>query len=389
MAIFIDRSKDYGEDRVDINRQRFLDKHKKNIQKYIKDTLDSRDGSIEHTVRANEDWVIGVDELYDDLQEHYPVYKQGSGDTVLYISQNPRYKRGDEIHINNQHADPQSGHGTGEGDNDELEEIVLSKPEFIKILFDNLDLPNFIKKNLTSDLEHVYQRCGYSKTGSPHRLDLLKTITQSIIRRIACKDQDPPYLIEEDMRYKFYDKRPHLVKKAHVYFALDTSGSMDKEMINMARRMFFMIFTFLHEKYKNITLTFIQFTDSAQIVTEDEFFERHRGGATSLFAPAELMLDDIKKNHADERENIYSFMISDGDLWEGDLSKYASLLTTDLLPKLQLHAYLQVATGEYHTAAMGKTLGWHLQNAKYFSNLRSELLNGDLVKSFVKIFKKR
>ena len=61
----------------------------------------------------------------------------------------------------------------------------LSREEFMQIFFDDLELPNLARTEFGRTERHKSIRAGFTKTGVPANLAVIRTLTQSLARRIA------------------------------------------------------------------------------------------------------------------------------------------------------------------------------------------------------------
>ncbi len=81
------------------------------------------------------------------------------------------------------------GHGSEGGDADGEDAFVfsLSREEFMQIFFDDLELPNLARTELGHTERRKSVRAGFTKTGTPTSLAVIRTLTQSLGRRIALR----------------------------------------------------------------------------------------------------------------------------------------------------------------------------------------------------------
>ena len=61
----------------------------------------------------------------------------------------------------------------------------LSREEFMQIFFDDLELPNLARTELGQTEQKKSVRAGFAKTGVPANLAIVRTLRQSLARRIA------------------------------------------------------------------------------------------------------------------------------------------------------------------------------------------------------------
>src|SRR5207248_278478 len=112
-------------------------------------------------------------------------HNRRTGKTDHIIPGNKEYVRGDEI------PRPTGGDGQGgregspDGSGEDAFEFTLSKEEFLDMFFEDLELPDLIKKSLKDTNSVDLQRAGYTVTGTPANLSIPRTMRNSMARRIA------------------------------------------------------------------------------------------------------------------------------------------------------------------------------------------------------------
>jgi uncharacterized sporulation protein YeaH/YhbH (DUF444 family) len=95
--------------------------------------------------------------------------------------------RGDHIERPQGGSGRGSGQGkagdSGEGEDDFV--FHLTKEEFMQIFFDDLALPRLVRSQLVEMPEMKSQRAGYSSTGTPSNLSVIRSMRGAIGRRVA------------------------------------------------------------------------------------------------------------------------------------------------------------------------------------------------------------
>jgi uncharacterized sporulation protein YeaH/YhbH (DUF444 family) len=162
------------------NRQRLLkrveDQIKKALPDIVKNTnvkdLTSSSGSIKVPVKG-----IGEPQFH---------YDKDSGDKKNVHPGNKEYSEGDII------KKPQGGQGKGgqkgSKDSDQTEDeftVSISKEEFLDYFFADLELPDMVKKHLSSIIDFKQKRAGYSNYGNPSKLNITRSYKNSMARRMA------------------------------------------------------------------------------------------------------------------------------------------------------------------------------------------------------------
>src|SRR5437763_5222584 len=114
--------------------------------------------------------------------------------TVHVVPGNKEYVRGDEI------PRPTGGEGQGgregspDGGGEDAFEFTLTREEFLDMFFEDLELPDLVKKSLKDTTAVELQRAGYTVTGNPSNLSVPRTLRNSMGRRIALRRPKPAEL---------------------------------------------------------------------------------------------------------------------------------------------------------------------------------------------------
>lgn len=377
MSFLIDRRKN-GKNKSAVNRQRFLRRYRAQIRKSVGEKIRQR--SITETDK-NESVSIPS----RDVSE--PFFHHGAGGRQVRIYPGNRdFAAGDRI------PRPQGGGGgrdasnQGEGMDDFVFEI--SQQEFLDVLFEDMALPNLAKRQLIDSEETRPVRAGFSNTGSPANISIMRSMRNAHARRIAmsagkrselrkCQEElkalavDPgassqalreveerieelrhqinrvPFLNEIDLRYHNKIREPVPRAKAVMFCLMDVSGSMDQATKDLAKRFFLLLYLFLARHYEKTDVVFIRHHTSASEVDEQEFFSSRETGGTVVSSALELMREIISQRYSPSEWNIYGAQASDGDNWPEDGARCHELLG-DLLPQVQYYAYIEISAGENH-----------------------------------------
>src|SRR6185437_13523791 len=204
-------------------------------------------------------------------------HNRRTGRTDHVVPGNKEYVRGDEI------PRPQGGEGQGgregspDGSGEDSFEFTLSRDEFLDMFFEDLELPDLVKKSLKDTSSFDLQRAGYTVTGTPATLSVPRTMRLSMARRISLKrpklsetealqeqldearangDETEaerltlevernvrhskiiPYIDPIDVRYRRFDRVPRPNTEAVMFCLMDVSGSMTEAMKDLAKRFF-------------------------------------------------------------------------------------------------------------------------------------------------------
>lgn len=359
-----------------VNRQRFLRRYRDHIKRAVSDAVDKR--SITDMERGEH---ISIPKR--SINE--PSFHHGQGGlNERVLPGNDQFVQGDQI----QRPQGQSGQGSGEGASDSGEgsdEFIfqISQEEFLNYVFEDLELPNLVKRQLTGLEEFEFRRAGFSNEGSPGQINVVRSLRSANARRIALsgkkrrrlreleaelqtlKETDParkilleeaeelkrkinrvPWLDDYDLKYNLHVKKPLPQSKAVMFCLMDVSGSMDQATKDIAKRFFLLLYMFLTRNYKYTEVVFIRHHTSAKEVDEDEFFYSRETGGTIVSSALNMMRDIIEERYPVSEWNIYGAQASDGDNWNDDSVVCHKLLTEAILPKLQYYSYIEITPRE-------------------------------------------
>src|SRR5438105_9728231 len=180
------------------SRQRFLGRARVEVKSAVQEALRKRKvADVEHGEKV----AIPTRGISEPIFHH----NRRTGKTDHVIPGNKEYVRGDEI------PRPTGGDGQGgregspDGSGEDAFEFTLSKEEFLDMFFEDLELPDLVKKSLKDTTAVDLQRAGYTVTGTPSNLSVPRTMRNSMARRISLRR---PKLFElEAMRQAAEDAR--------------------------------------------------------------------------------------------------------------------------------------------------------------------------------------
>jgi hypothetical protein len=358
------------------NRQRFLRRAKAEIREAIKDAIKKRkvseiDGGENVRIRSK------------SLRE--PSFGLGSstGERDFVLPGNKDFSVGDVIRKPEGGAggSGQKGSPDGEGEDDFV--FSLTREEFLDLFFEDLKLPNLIKAKLKDLRSPEPVRAGFTTDGSPAKLNRLRTMRNSLARRIALRRprsseldeleaaiaeeeaKDPPdreqieklrarlahlaylrkvvaYIDPLDLQYNRHERRPKPKTQAVMFCLMDVSASMTEPLKDLAKRFFMLLHLFLSRHYSEVDVVFIRHTTTAQEVDEETFFRDTESGGTVISTALEEMLKIIKERYPPDDWNIYAAQASDGHNFDDDMDRCLGLLRDDILPLSQYFAYIEV-----------------------------------------------
>jgi uncharacterized sporulation protein YeaH/YhbH (DUF444 family) len=311
-----------------------------------------------------------------------------SGATGRIIPGNDQYRVGDKIpHNPAQGRGGGQGAGDGQGDEEDSFRFVLSREEYLSLLFDELELPPLVKKDLMQIDESRFRRGGVVRYGNPGSVCVVRTFKASIGRRIAAEAQleealaeaeaelararasaiparvtaaelalkelreetpEIPFLDPVDLRHRSLIEVQKPCTAAVMFCLMDVSSSMDEKRKDLAKRFFTLLYLFLTRKYKKVDLVFIRHTDQAQEVDEDTFFNGTQAGSTKVLSALAKMNEIIDARFPASHYNIFGAQASDGDSFGGDSTESSAYLHTQLLPFSRYFVYAEVGDRPVH-----------------------------------------
>ncbi len=297
-------------------------------------------------------------------------------------------KRGDKFQGEAQNNTGKGKAGNQEGD--EVYETEITIEEVVRYLFDDLNLPDIDRKQLSQLEEKSYRKLGYKNKGIPPKLAKKRSAIEKIKRMQSYKraldeqnqaglasNQDDLDSIEDEAcsnpraggvrtqigRFPFIDDdlRYYRIKEenkrdynAVVLCIMDVSGSMDQTKKYLARSFYFLLYQFLQLKYSNVDVVFIAHTTVAKEVNEKEFFHRGESGGTYISSGYEKALEIISERYSPTNWNVYAFHCSDGDNWSED-NKKAIESAKKLCEVCNLFGYGEIVPGYYSIGSTIKT----------------------------------
>jgi uncharacterized sporulation protein YeaH/YhbH (DUF444 family) len=368
-----------GRHKSAVNRQRFLRRYRKHIKEAVADAVNKR--SITDIDRGDE---ISIPRK--DVSE--PRFRHGQGGRQQRILPgNKEFVTGDRI------SRPPGGGGrrgggkasdSGEG----MDEFVfeLTHQEFLDFMFEDLELPNLVKKQLKDAESFKPVRGGYTNDGVPARLNVVQSLRGAHARRIALGgairrqmnalkeeletlENQPasverireikaelerlqrrlnqiPFLDDFDLRYNNFIQQPIPTTAAVMFCLMDVSGSMTQEIKNLAKRFFILLHMFLKRNYQKIDIVFIRHHTVAKEVDEEEFFYSRETGGTVVSSALRMMDQVIRDRYPTSDWNIYAAQASDGENWSDDSPQCRDVLLERILPSVQHYAYIEINSGD-------------------------------------------
>ncbi|MGO4998975.1 YeaH/YhbH family protein [Oceanisphaera sp. W20_SRM_FM3] len=376
MAHFIDRRLN-GRNKSAVNRQRFIRRYQQQLKKAVSDAVLKRSiQDIEHGE--------SVSIPARDISE--PIFHQGKGGLREQVHPgNDQFIAGDKIDrpLGGGSGGSGSGDASKQGDGQDNFVFDISKDEYLELLFDGLELPNLEKNKLNKISEMKTFRAGYAADGVPANINIVRSLRQSLARRMALQvgkrksvaeleqelvalSRHPtqnyarileleaqiielkrriagvPFIDTFDLRFNNFVQRPIPSTQAVMFCLMDVSGSMDQATKDMAKRFYLLLYMFLTRTYKNVEVVFIRHHTQAKEVDEQEFFYSQETGGTIVSSALRMMKEVIEARFPPEQWNIYAAQASDGDNWADDSPLCKQLLSEGLLSMLRYYAYIEI-----------------------------------------------
>ncbi|MGL5037161.1 MAG: DUF444 family protein, partial [Aeromonas sp.] len=178
MAHFIDRRLN-GKNKSAVNRQRFIRRYKKQIKQAVSDAVSKR--SIE-----NVDTGERISIPTKDIGE--PHFAQGQGGKREMVHPgNDQFVTGDQIDRPKGGGGQGAGEGQASNQGEGADDFVfqISKDEYLDLLFEDLALPRLQKTQLNQLMEMKTYRAGYSANGVPANINVVRSLQNSLARRMA------------------------------------------------------------------------------------------------------------------------------------------------------------------------------------------------------------
>lgn len=419
MSQIIDRRLN-GKNKSAVNRTRFIKRFKSQIKRAVADAINGRSiTDIEH----GENVRIPA----KDISE--PVFHHGHGGVREQIHPgNREFIAGDRV----PRPDGKGGKGRGnkssnQGDGEDEFVFELSRDEFLEFFFEDLELPDLIKTELAKLESEKVVRAGYTVSGVPSNINVVRSLRGALSRRIALQsplkkklrekeeelerlllrlgEYEPavvelkreietlkrrvnsvPFIDEFDLRYNNRIRQRSPTTQAVMFCIMDVSGSMDQEKKDIAKRFFMLLYLFLTRTYDKIDLVFIRHHTIALEVDEQDFFYSRETGGTVVSSALELMHQIIAERYPSNMWNIYAAQASDGDNWNDDSPICRDVLMEKVMPLVRYFAYIEI------TADVHQNL-WHeyLAVKKRFASFAMQRIESisDIYPVFRKLFQKQ
>lgn len=371
-----------GKNKSTVNRERFLRRYREHIKKAVSEAVGER--SITDVDRGES---IGIPSK--DISE--PQFHSGNGGTKETVHPgNKEFATGDELPKPPRGAGSSAGPGQASADGEGMDEFVfqISQDEFLDFMFEDLELPHLVKKQLKEVESFKLTRAGYASEGTPAKINIVRSLRGAYARRIALTGKTKeklkaleaelallrphpeqhhvqildlearieqlkkrlhkiPWIDEFDLKYNQYLKQPTPSTSAVMFCLMDVSGSMTQMHKDIAKRFYILLYLFLKRNYQKIDVVFIRHHTSAKEVDEQEFFYSRETGGTIVSSALKLTSEIMQSRYPANDWNIYVAQASDGDNWNDDSPLCKKLLEQQILPWVQYYAYIEITPDEH------------------------------------------
>ncbi|MGF1649572.1 MAG: YeaH/YhbH family protein [Hyphomicrobiaceae bacterium] len=357
------------------NRQRFIRRAKSEIREAVRESIKKRKIS---EIDGGENVKIKTRSLKE------PSFHLGSdsGQRDFVLPGNKEFRPGDVIRKPDSGKGGRGQKGSADGSGEDEFTFALSRDEFLDLFFEDLELPNLVKAKLKSLKSPEPVRAGLTSDGPPAKLNRVRTLRNSLARRIALRRpsmreveeaqaelaaieaQEPRdeakadelrqriarlefqrkvvgYIDPIDLRYNRTERRPRPKTQAVMFCLMDVSASMTEDLKDLAKRFYMLLHLFLSRHYQEVDLVFIRHTTEAQVVDEETFFKATETGGTVISSALDKMLEVVRESYPPEDWNIYAAQASDGHNFDDDMSRCLGLLKSEILPICQYYAYIE------------------------------------------------
>jgi uncharacterized sporulation protein YeaH/YhbH (DUF444 family) len=363
------------------NRQRFLRRARAQIREAVQKSL--KDAAV---ADIQKDRKIRIS-TKGTKEPRFRLDPRSGGEHDFVLPGNKEFMPGDEI------KKPKSGDGGQSGkqaadyaEGEDDFEFTMTQGEILDIFFEDLELPNLVRTTLKETPSKTWKRAGITTAGSPTQINLIRTMRNSLGRRLAlhrprlsdvealherlealehaqlqtdeireqiaalkeriakaeAKRKWVAFVDPIDVRFNAFTEQPVPTSQAVMFCLMDVSGSMGEREKDLAKRFYMLLHLFLKRRYEKVDIVFIRHTHDAQEVDEQEFFYSRQSGGTIVSTALEKMLEIQKERYATADWNIYAAQASDGYTQSGDARRCVEMLNDDIMPLCQYYAYIEI-----------------------------------------------
>ncbi len=423
MSYIVDRRLN-AKNKSAVNRQRFLRRYRQHIKKAVGEAVTHR--SITDIDKGEK---ISIPSK--DISE--PTFHHARGGVMENVLPgNKEFTAGDHIPRPPGGGGGGSGEGQASDSGEGMDEFVfqITQEEFLDFMFEDLELPNLVKRQLNGSDAFKTVRAGISNEGAPGRINIVRSLRSANARRIALTtgkrkkikkleaERDRleamdsalrdsakiealneeiehlksvikriPWLDDFDLKYNLHAKVPIPKSKAVMFCLMDVSGSMNQATKDIAKRFFILLYLFLQRNYERTEVVFIRHHTSAKEVDEQDFFYSRETGGTIVSSALKLMKEIVEDRFPVGEWNIYGAQASDGDNWNDDSNTCYKVLTESIIPQCQYYSYIEI-TPRDHQALWEEYLNVKAQHPDAFA-MEQIVSAADIYPVFRELFQKK
>ena len=273
-------------------------------------------------------------------------YDRATGEWDRILPGNETFSAGDRIKKPVTQGSARGNGSGGDGNGEDTFKFTITRDEYLDIVFEDLELPDLIKTSEKAATLWQNVRAGFKTDGNPSQLALIRSLKNSLGRRLALrkplerelekleaqlndggdpttlmpliealrrKKQAVPWIDPIDLRYRRWEKHPVPNTQAVIFCLMDVSASMGVTEKEIAKRFYLLLYLFLERQYEKVQIVFVRHTDTAAEVDEQEFFYGKESGGTIVSSGIKLVNEIIERRYPIESWNIYLAQASDGD----------------------------------------------------------------------------
>jgi len=406
------------------NRRRFVKRVRDQIKDAVKKSI--TDGGVKDLVDKKDKKIkIPGKGLSQPTFSHS---RKGGVNDIVHPG-NKDFNQGDRHDRPKDDGGGGGGNASDSGEGEDEFSFNITQEEFAEFFFEDLELPDMLKKDITTVDEFENRRAGFSVDGNPSRLNIIQSMKKSKGRRMALRSSKKkklkilleelsnivlseatqprvnelndeinklkrkikavPFIDDMDLRYNRWEKVPIPSTQAVMFGIMDVSASMGDWEKEMAKRFFMLMLMFLHHNYERVDIVWVRHHTIAKEVDEEEFFHSKETGGTIVSGALQLMDDIIVDRYPVNQWNIFGCQISDGDNWGSDNPTAVKIMSSSLLPKTQYFAYIEV--DQYKSDRPSDLWEPYSGLKEQFPNMEMELINdvADIYPIFRNLFEKR
>lgn len=418
------------------NRQRFLQRQRAAVKKAVRRKVS--ESEVEE-MASGEKKRIRIPTK--GIEEPMFQYDGKTGSIEFVLPGNKEYVPGDLI------PRPPCGQGQGskgspDGEGEDDFEFEITSDEFLDYIFEDLELPDMVRKSLAHEEEFELERYGLQSSGPPAKMELVRSMHKAHERKLvlrgkkrkekrrleqeqedlqeelkhvtdAQREQEIndrlseideelvvlerklrsiPFIDDIDIQYRRDEEFPVPITQAVMFCLMDVSGSMTQWDKEVAKRFFLLLYLFMNRNYQRVEIVFVRHTHEAAEVDENEFFYSKETGGTKVSAGLDLINQIVKDRFPISEWNLYCCHASDGDNWEDDENDALNLMNSAIMPMMQYFAYVEIVDESKGGATENSNL-WQIYEAvtSEFSNIGMTSVRslGDIFQVFRGLFKRK